>query len=97
MTVAVIILTGLVQEIIPQLLMIQRVRERTVGCHKDGTDVGQQAADCDTDHQKRLILLLDTKIKQDARDGDHHKVSPSVRIAEEACKTGFGYQFSKGF
>ena len=86
-----------VQEAVPQILMIQGVRQLSVRRHKDRRYVRQQATHGDTDHQQRFILLLDTQIQQHARDGDHHQVPPSVRVAEESGKSGFRNQFSEGF
>ena len=97
MAVAVIVRAGVIQESVPQTLMIQGVRQGSVSGHEHGAHVRQQAADSDTDHQQGLILLFDTQVQQHARDGDHHQVAPSVRVAEETGKAGFSNQFSEGF
>ena len=74
--VAVIIRAGGIQELFPQLRMIQRIV--TAHLNDKVAQVAQQAAECYAAEQQRLKLLDDAKIEQHKRNQNHDEVLPAA-------------------
>ena len=54
-----------------------------------GEDIDQQHAERDGRQQQRFKVLCDGQIKEDARDEDHHVVSPGqARKGSLLCQVG---------
>ena len=91
-TVAVIVLAALIEEVRPQLGVIQRVGGVQIGVDRVKTreiaDVCKQAAERNADQQQRLEALDNAEVQQHARHDDHHEVLPAAG-SEETGKAGF--------